>query len=364
MFTKEILLVSVLLVFVIGCSSEKKKHNDIIVNQFPVTTELVGHPANTIEAYSKGHVFLCVVDSFLILLKSHISFTEERFINIYSTNTHKLLAKTVTKGRGPGELISPEFTGQVEYTPENIHPIVYIYDSGRNRLTFLDVIETVNNNQHINEQILLPQVGYNINSLFYYNDSILVATFFPKTGPEDGRFLIYNNRTEETDVIPYLPDIGLTFEEYQQSMIYYSFCSVNIEKQYIAASTMQMGEIDYFDLYGNYIKSTIFDSREKLIEDLKQKVPSSDPHLFVSSLKTKEGFLYALNLDNLESDLLRTMKYKDISLLVFDLNGKPIKKYIFADNRFVYHFAIDMLHKRIYTFCPNEAEHNIIVYDF
>ncbi len=85
-------------------------------------------------------------------------------------------------------------------------------------------------------------------------------------------------------------------------------------------------ENDYFDLKGNYIKSTIFDPREELIEDLQNKVASSDPYIFVSELKTKDDILYVLNLDNFESDLFRTMKHKDISLLVFDRKGKPIKK--------------------------------------
>jgi hypothetical protein len=364
MYTKKILIISVLLIVFNGCSNEQKKRKDIIVDEFPVTTELTGYPATTIEAYSKGHVFLSVVDSFLILLKSDISFAEERFITIYSTNTHKLLAKTVTKGRGPGEFLDPVFTGQIEYNTNNNHPIVYIYDSGRNRLTLLDVIETVNNNLDINEQIIIPRIGYNINSLFYYNESFMVVTFFPKTGPEDGRFLIYNNITRESKVIPYLPDFGLTLDDAHRFMIYYSFCSVNIDEKYIAASAIQMGEIHYFDLNGNYIKSTIFDPREKLIKVLQNKVATSDPYFFVNELKTEDGLLYALNLDNFEDDLFKTMKYKDISLLVFDCNGFPVEKYIFADNRYVSHFAIDKLHKRIYTFCPNEAEHNIIFYDF
>ncbi|MEE4117135.1 MAG: BF3164 family lipoprotein [Marinilabiliaceae bacterium] len=364
MFAKRIIIISVLLIIFIGCSDEQKKHKDIIVDEFPVTTELTGYPANTIEAYSKGHVFISVVDSFLILLKSHISSADERFISIYSTNSHKLLAKTVTKGRAPGEFLDPVFTGQIEYDPDNNHPIVYIYDSGRNRLTFLDIIETVNDYKHINEQILIPQIGYSVNSLFYYSDSILVATFFPRPESQDGRFLIYNNRTKETKVIPHLPDLGLSFDDAHRFMIYYSFCSVNIEEQYIAASAIQMGEVHYFDLNGNYIKSTIFSPREELIDVLQNKVATSDPYFFVNELKTKDGLLYALNLDNLEDDLFQTKKYKDISLLVFDSDGNPIKKYIFADNRYVSHFAIDELHNRIYTFCANEAEHNIIVYDF
>ena len=364
MFTKKLLIISVLLIVFNGCSNEQKKRKDIVVDEFPVTTELKGYPATTIEAYSKGHVFLSVVDSFLILLKSHISFAEERFISIYSTNTHKLLARTVTKGRGPGEFLDPVFTGQIEYNTNNNHPIVYIYDSGRNRLTLLDVNETVNNNQHVNGQILLPQIGYNINSLFYYSDSLLVATFFPQPESQDGRFLIYNNRTKQTIVIPHLHDLGLTFDDAHRFMIYYSFCSVNIKEQYIAASAIQMGEVHYFDLNGDYIKSTIFYPREELIDVLQNKVATSDPYFFVNELKTEDGLLYALNLDNFEDDLSKTMKYKDISLLVFDSNGYPVEKYIFSDNRYVSHFAIDKLHKRIYTFCPNEAEHNIIVYDF
>jgi len=364
MFTKKIIFISALLILFIGCSRDNKNHSDIIIDQFPVTTELTGYPANTIEALSKGHVYITVVDSFLVLLKSHISSADDRFISIYSTNTHKLLAKAVTKGRGPGEFISPSLSGQVEYTSESNHPIIYIYDSGRNRLTLLDVFETVNNNQHINEQILLPQIGYNINSLFYYSDSILVATFFPQPESQDGRFLIYNKRTKETNVIPYLPDLGLTFNDAHRFMIYYSFCSVNIEEQYIAASALQMGEVHYFELNGDYIKSTIFNPREELIDVLQNKDATSEPYFFVNELKTEDGLLYALNLNNREDDLLHTMKYNDISLLVFNWNGEPIKKYIFADNRYLNHFAIDKVHKRIYTFCPNETEHNIIVYDF
>ena len=49
MFKNKVTLVIVLLIIIIGCNRNNKKHNDIIVNQFPNTTELVGHPAYNIE---------------------------------------------------------------------------------------------------------------------------------------------------------------------------------------------------------------------------------------------------------------------------------------------------------------------------
>lgn len=364
MIKKKITIAVTLIIFILGCTKENKQHKNIIVNNFPKKTNLFGYPAHNIDAYTKGHIFLCVVDSFLILLKSHADYNEDKFISIYSTNTHKLLAKTITKGRGPGEFLSPQFTGQIERNIKNNHPIVYIYDTDRNRLTFLNIIKTITNNKHTNKQILLPQIDYKINNLYYYSDSILIASYFKETAQQDGRFLIYNNRTKDINITPYLPEISFISNESDKNMIYYSFGSVNIKRKQIAVAPLQISEIDFFDIKGNYIKSTIFDSIEKLKKNFQKKLSTYDPHYFISSLKTKDSLLYALNLDNLEDDLFKTMKINNISLLVFDWNGKPIKKYIFADNRIVFHFAIDMPHKRIYTFCPNEKEHNIIVYDF
>jgi hypothetical protein len=50
-------------------------------------------------------------------------------------------------------------------------------------------------------------------------------------------------------------------------------------------------------------------------------------------------------------------------ILVFDWDGNPVKKYVFADGRPILSASYDAIHNRFYTFSPDEPEHNIVVYE-
>jgi hypothetical protein len=330
----------------IGC--KESENSNIIVDMFPEVDTLTGSPVSEIEIFEEG-IEICVVDSFLIILQR-----QSAKIKIYSTNTHKLLTEFGSKGRGPGEFIAPTFTGQTEYGPEDKNPVVYIFDLERHRLTFADIVACLKNPQHTNKTISVPREVNLFFSRFYYkNDSMFFA--LPESG---GRFLFYNYRTSVIKMIPYVPDIGLKLGEDYLRPVYYSSCCVNKSKKLIAAAPLGIGEIDFFDLNGNYIKSTIFKPRENLKKDL----TPTDIRYYITSLISDEDLIYGLNCNNTNSDLYKTKKISSFKIEVFSWDGQPVKEYI-LDQRFVSSFAIDHLHKRVYGFCPYEPENKIFIYD-
>jgi hypothetical protein len=48
---------------------------------------------------------------------------------------------------------------------------------------------------------------------------------------------------------------------------------------------------------------------------------------------------------------------------VFDWEGNPIKEYILNDNRFIETLAVDLKNNRIYGYCRDERDSNIIIYN-
>lgn len=343
------LFCSILCIF--GCQNQENK--DIIVNKFPVTISLVGNPVEEIGIFSRGNVNLCVVDTFLVVQKR-----EENFIHIYSTNTHKLLGKTGTEGNGPGEFIMPELTKQVKYDKTSMSPVVYVHDLPRNRLTEINIFNTINNPGHINTQEELPNVNTFLIRFFYKNDSSFIAA--PEEG---GRFIHYNYRTSKAQIKPYLPETKFSIRKSILSNAYRSACCFNEEKGLIASAPIMLGEIDFFDFNGNYINSTIFEPTDDLEKELSKDQKSINPKFQIADIESKGNLIYGLNYNNRTQDLYPTKEITNLKVQVFDWEGQPIKEYL-LDHRFISSFAVDLSHNRIYGYCPDEKDHTIIVYEF
>lgn len=342
-------LITCAILFIIGCN--QKESNNIIVDKFPEIIPLSGSLVKEIEVFDKGNVHLLVIDSFLIVQK-----TREKYIQIYSTNTYKLLTEIGLFGRGPGEFSRPELTGQIAYDAFTKNPLVYVYDTQRRRITCLDIIKCIKNPTHINSEKTIPNVHSYLSRFFYTNDSIFFAI------PEDGgRFLFYNYKTSKIEMKPFLPDVDFSMKNYLLHSVYRSSCCVNKEKRLIAAAPLLLGEVDFFDLNGNYIKSTIFESRENLKKSLAKGTKSLDPKIQIAQLVSQGDLIYGLNYNNVAYDIYETKKYTNFKIEVFNWTGQPVKEYIL--DRSVLSFAVDLTNKRIYGYCPDEQEHTIVVYN-
>jgi hypothetical protein len=340
---------------VVLCGCENKTDNSVEIRTFPEIISLEGQPINDITVLSRGNVALCVIDTFLVIQTG-----EEKILKIYGTSTHNLLAEYGDSGEGPEEFMRPVLVKQVKYDSENKSPIITVYDIARRRVNFINILNLISKKGVIHEQKPLPKGDSYMLHFYFINDDFLLAK------PEgEGRFFHYDYGSGETKIIPYLPKIDFPIKDEYLYPIFRSFVSVNMDKGLIAAAPMLLGGIDFFDLNGNYLRSTIFDSTEKLANTLTiaEDTGIFNPFHYISDIDAKGEFIYGLNYNNLSTDIYDHGNNSNLKVEVFDWEGNPIKEYILNDNRFIETLAVDLKNNRIYGYCRDERDSNIIIYN-
>lgn len=337
-------LVIVLSLFLLNCENK-------YINKFPEVHQSIGKPIENITMFSKGNVGLCVVDTFLVIQKG-----EEKFIQIYSTNSHELLIEFGLEGRGPGEFMGPSLKKFTGYDKENESPIVYVFDFKRQMLNSINILKIVNGIGSPKQESL-PFSNF-VPFLYYKQKDYYLAS---TTG--QGRFLIYDAKNSNKNIIPYLPNLDFTIHEQSMKTVYRSAVSVDLEKGLIAAAPLFLGELNFFDLKGNLIRSSIFEPRDKFKEELKAGESSFENiKYYIEDLDVKNELIYALNYNTSVNKFSKKTGSFNVKVQVFDWKGQPIKEYHMGD-RLITSFAIDSNHKKIYAYSPTEREHTIIKYD-
>lgn len=327
-------------IFLAGCQKQIK------VN-FSQTLRLTGHPVEEINLFSRGNVSLCVADTFLVIQKS-----EAPFFRIYSTNTHKLLAEFGTRGLGPAEFISPTITKQIGFESENESPVIYVFDFKRQLLSTINILNLINDSTYKAPQNRLP--GNNFLKFFHYKSK----HFYLASPATPARLQIYNSQTSENKLIGYIPKPDYMIPAGIISQIYRSTAVVNTKEKLIAAAPALLGELDFFDLNGTLIKSTIFGSQIAIKND---KSSLENPKYQIIELVKKNNLIYGLNYNTKVKKWGTKKEGYNVKVQVFNWSGKPIKEFVLG-SRFITSFAIDTLHQRIYAYSPTEADHTIISY--
>lgn len=338
------------LLFCLNCSEESSKN----VIEFPEIVPLIGEPITDIEVFSSGNVNLVVIDTFLVVQKA-----EEKFISIYNTKSYKKLAELGINGRGPSEFKYPKLIKQVGYDKKNNSPLAYIYDISRRRTSIVNIFDAINSQKSSITELEMPNIKDYLPYFFYQNDSFLLAT--PEVGQ---RFLKFDLLTGERIDIPFIPEKEYIYNQEISSVLYRSTVVVNEEKNLFAAAPSGFGQLDFFDLYGNYLKSTIFstDNDEKLKKDIKNE-DLKYFNLNIIHLQKNDDYIYALNYNNTPEEIYSDNISNNMEVQVYNWDGKPIKKFELIDKRVITSFAIDRINNRIYGYSSNEKDHNIIVYD-
>lgn len=319
--------------------------------EFSQKIQLSGFPVNKITLFSRGNVEMCVADTFLIVQKA-----EEPFIQIYSTNTHKLLAEFGSEGRKYGELLGPSLKKQVDYDSRNNSPVVYVFDFKRKRLNTINIFNAINKGSITNQEAL-PSGDKWLTFFHYKGEDFYVAS--PGDG---GRFLIYDYQTKENILVPYIPKVDFTIPEHALSIVYRSTAHVNSEKNLIVSAPLHFGELNFFDLTGKLIRSTTFEPRDAFKQELTAGIGSFRQIKYqIEDIDVKDGLIYGLNYNSSVTAYAQKKGPYNMKVQVFDWKGNPVKEYYF-DNRMITSFAIDETHNRIYTYSPTEMEHTITFY--
>lgn len=124
-------------------------------------------------------------------------------------------------------------------------------------------------------------------------------------------------------------------------------------------------KIDFFELDGNYVRSTYFESSDQLeniFANSDQPTSLLESKMYVADMDAKGEYIYGLSYDNPYEECINPNIATNSRILVFDWEGNPVEELTFNDGRFIQSFALDERNNRIYAYCPNEKENNIVVY--
>ncbi len=338
--------------FTFSCGDQEST-GDIVIDSFPEVQSVTSTPIEKIEMFTKGNVNLVVIDTFLVIQKR-----EEPMVQIYSTNTHELLTSFGTKGKGPNQFERPDLIKQTLRDPANGAPIIQVFDYARRRISKINILDAIEKKDGFINQRRISEINSYLLRYYHEDDEMIIAK-----SEGFSWFIKYNAQDSSIKYVPFPEEFDyLKQSEDAHRVVFRSAITVNKEKKLIAVAPIMLGEVDFFDLEGNYLRSTIFSPRSEL------KSKFNDDKLLemtmqIVDIQSTGDKMYALNHNNQSSTLRNERRRQDAKIQVFDWEGNPLKEYLLADNHFVRYFAYDERNNRIYAFAPDKEEDNVIMYE-
>lgn len=346
--------IAFLLFFFSGCTSNQSKEEQL--SSFDDSIDLTGKVENSIDfTFKQSNVNINVQDTFLI-----IQTNVEPFFRIYSTNSHKLLVEFGSQGNGPQEFFAPELLKHFDYDSVNNSPVFQVFDLRKQlfaRINILETIESQGNNSFEIESINTTKSNFFV--YFFGSDGDFLL------GQTEGfiRLLIYDKNNEREYSIGSTPELPYIISPDFWPLVYRSSAVINKEKGIIALAPTLLGQVDFFTTKGVYVNSLVIDEPTRFQEYFNSNQQQGEiPYIYFSKLEAHGNTIYGLNYNNRVTDYME-VRDNNMHILEFDWDANPIKKYVLNDGRLIVSFAYDPIHKRFYTFCPDERDHNIVVYE-
>lgn len=318
---------------VLSCNRGNEKRS--VINDFPEPIELKGEHIKEINLQKPNS--LRIIDSILVIINRDGT----HFFEYYRSDNFELLGRYGNKGRGPGEFISPQETGEVFGRLQD-EVIITTYDWIRRRMNYINLHESINNESYICDSEILPNDLVNVARIIFNNDSLM--GIIPDNEAES-RFVIYDKRDSTIIHVPFMPVLlkgGV--HNNNKYFIYNTYGnSVSAKKQYFIASPVGNGQMDFFDFHGNYLKTIHLMDNEHLKEAgyAKNVHTIKDFNLFLTEIQIVEEEIYLLFTVIQIPDLKNVSKSK---IYVFDLDGNPTREYILDKDIDI--FTIDPINKR------------------
>lgn len=339
----KIIKVIVFSLFWVSCSS------DII--ELPKAELLTGTDLPEIEVLTNHNVRLTVVDTFLIIQKR-----EESIVQVFSTKTHNKLLEFGKAGRGPNEFIRPSLMKQTSVSSKNYSPIIKIYDFQRKKLMEVNLLSAISG-EEIPPLMTVPGDNF-LPYLHFINDEFYLAS----PDSREFRFVLRDLKKGSEIRIPFIPELPFDVPKSAIGVIFSANATVvNLEKEMFVTAPMLLGELNFFNLKGQLIKSVVFQDREKFKDELSQGTGAVNKTKYqIAQFDSDEDHLYALNYNSSISDFNKGVAEPQIQ--VFDWNGNP-KKVFSLGAEMITSFALDKENKRIYTYSPSNEKSPIAYFN-
>lgn len=342
-------------IFSVACRQSDQAEMIHFVKEFPRTTYLSGEPiftANKIE-YNRS-TRLSVLDTFLVVL----CLTENGYIDVYSTNSLKLLGELSGNGRGPGEFVSPHPVKQViGESNNNFH----VYDESNMNLTKIDIAQSILQGEYVYEQRRMDFFGSQADIIWIYHICDEVIGY----RSEQTRLSLYKPASSEVIRIPYdYPEPAFPVREEHLRSVLYSDCVLNSELGVAAVAPRRVGQLEFFGYDGKHKKTVMFCDYEELTQSMQLLYDMQRPDLkiYTNRLVSNGEFIFLLNWQMTVNELLTDSATSETEILVFDWSGNPVQKFVL--DRHAGNIAVDFERNVIYATCLFEKDFSLVSYSF
>jgi len=350
----KILFPIVFLFLFCGCNGRLNRNINHSYDEFPIVQELLSKPITTIPF---GNINgMVVIDTFLVLQ----NMGESSFFKVYSSLSYEKLFEFAQQGRGLGEFMLPNL---VQSSLNNNNHDVWIYDAPRG-LFKVDLVGSVLSEKFIYKHIddIFMQDHDALQISFIENEIIGFRTL-------NARFGLLKKYDSLPDLVPFsATDIGVPVEDRFKSGVYASFIGANLKQRKVFSAFRLLPRIEFFDLNGNYINTTVYDNEKPNIEKIKELYTVRDPdkirdvRMYIEATSYDDRYIYMLFNDITEEILFGDdpSLFPNSHILVFNWEGEPVKRIVL--DKFIFNFTIDTKHEKILAYCPTEFDYPIYSY--
>jgi len=332
----------IIICIIFSCKQENNKR--IEVKEFPESEELSG---NIISNVKTQHIrTLRIIDSILVIVNSEGDY----FFEYYNCNNFELTGKYGIKGKGPGEFLYPQLTG--DFINKTLtETIIKVFDWNRKSISYVDLYKSINEKSYICKSYNLINDLKNASGVIFSSDSLIGII------PDhllSSRFIIYNSKNHSINHIPFIPELA-KWDIHRENR-YYLYATGGhcvYKDQFFIAAPAGNGQLDFFDLTGNYLKTLHIRDNNYLKEAkyFKSVMEIDGFNVFYSDLQIVNEEIYALFSVITIPDL---KKITNSRIYLFDIEGNPKKEYIL--DKEIHRFAIDTINQRFIGLLTNVGD--------
>ena len=338
-FSRLFPIASIIILVSAGACKSNLPEGKMLVESFEIETAIKGDPLQFSEELIMSNFWL--VDS-LLIIKSGIpygSFVEEDYIfYLYNKNSLERVGQFGKPGRGPGELMDPEPTGQFIRT--DTATLMVIHLRGNRRLIGMDLNRVIAGDKTEMTTILAGMPGD-------LEGSPLTPLLTPEKGVigsvmgSQARFFYWNGN--DLSFVGFFPESSRIVPDQMMHNVYISNSSLSPCNKLFVSALRCWKQIDFFSSELDYRYSIVFPDSPADPEIITQQgVPSPDVVVYFIGLHVSERYVYVLHQGNkiFSDDDYNTTVY------LFSHSGQPVAR--LETNPRIRYFSVDKDDKYLY----------------
>ena len=291
---------------------------------------------------------ITVADSVLLLYDRIVQDGNTRFYKAYSLEDYSFLGEYVSYGRGPGEFLSPDMSGEYRSEEEN-RVFAYIFDIMLCQSYGFDLYESI-----AERQIIVKKISDWPSNILYaapYRDSLHFIMDIEKD-----RLLCHlaNSRSVKLQSYNlYNEDVSA-----ERSLSQLSNCvNINHEKGIVALAMIGIPQINFLNLRDGRIHSVAVDRQyrnwRKLISAAyNMKLLLDSKEYYTNTVSTSE-YVIALYTDMTIGDIINRTGWHSPHIHIFNWDGKLMYDFAISEN--ITKLAYDKSRKMLYGLDVNES---------